>query len=116
MPTTEASLEQTRGAPIGAIPQTTPTTSNELPVDQTERWSSEARSGDTEVVFRLERDVPMLRRLKQLCADGLDRLIEHRRILVAGVLVTAAVVALASLMGGAYRDRPQRAATTTLDR
>jgi hypothetical protein len=87
----------------GAVPQPPPPVIEGWPVD---RAGSAARSGDTDVVFRLERDVPLVHRLRELGAAAVDRLFESWRMVAAGGLVLLALGALAVTVGGAYGHRP----------
>ena len=98
MSTTQEPNEPTMGPPPGAIPQPSP---GPLAAD-----AETARSGDTDVVFRLDRDVPLLHRLRELASNSLDRLFDNRRMVMAGVLAVLALGGLAVTMGGAYRKRP----------
>jgi hypothetical protein len=109
MSTTEgSSFEPSTGAPVGAVPQA-PAPGFISTIDPSEPMRLLSRSGDTDVVFRLERPLPFLRHLGEASADRLDRLADYRRILIAGAVVLVAVVALALVMGGAYRKAPSHA-------
>jgi hypothetical protein len=64
------------------------------------------RSGDTDLVFRLGRDVPLLRTLRARLDRVVEWLVDNRRILLAAGLVLAALVVLAQVIGGAYHHPP----------
>jgi len=105
MSTTHGPIEPTAGTP-GAVPQPPrPFRTGPDPRDTPEAF---ARSGDTDVVFRLERDLPLVHRLREAVAD---RLFDSWRMVVAAGLGLLALVALAVVVGGAYRGRPAAAPT-----
>jgi hypothetical protein len=58
------------------------------------------------VVFRLERDVPLVHKLHVLAARAGEQLLENWRMVLAGGVALVAVVALAVMVGGAYWHRP----------
>ena len=87
------------GAPPGAVPQPPPP----APPDTPEPF---ARGGDTDVVFRLERDLPLVHRLRELASKALDGLFENWRMVAAGALGLLALGFLAAVVGGAYGHRP----------
>ena len=101
MSTTHGPTEPAAGVPPGAIPQPPPPAPGADP-----QPDDPAHSGDTDVVFRLERDVPLVHRLRELAASGVEQLLENWRMVLAGGVALAAVVALAVVVGGAYRNRP----------
>jgi hypothetical protein len=107
MSTMHGPTEPTPGVPAGAIPQPPPPSPRNDPEDPF------ARSGDTDVVFRLERDVPLVHRLRELAVNGVELLLENWRMVAAGGVALTAVVALAIVVGGAYRahSAPAPAAT-----
>jgi hypothetical protein len=114
MSTTEGStFEPATGAPrgaiqppVGAIPQAPAPGGPGSDSDSSQSLRLLARSGDTDVVFRLNRRLPFLRHLAEVAAERLDRLADQRRLLIAGAVVLLALGALATVMGGAYRKPP----------
>src|SRR5678815_3565819 len=108
MSPTQGPSEQSMGASLGAVPQPPPGPPNDVDddLDPSQALRLSARSGDTQVVFRLGRDVPFLHRLAAVAADRLEWLSENRRIVIAAVVAVLAVVALTGMIGGAYRGRP----------
>ena len=108
MSATHGPSEHSMGASLGAVPQPPPGPPDEL--DQSQALRLSARSGDTQVVFRLDRDVPFLHRLAEAAGDRLEWLSENRRIVIAAVVAVLAVVALTGVIGGAYRGHPLPAA------
>jgi hypothetical protein len=103
MSTTHGPIEPTAGAP-GAIPQAPrPFGTGPDPRDAPETFS---RSGDTDVVFRMERDLPLVHRLREAASGAADRLLDNWRMVVAAGLGLLALVALAVVVGGAYRSQP----------
>jgi hypothetical protein len=108
MSQTHGPSEQSMGAPVGAVPQPPPGLHPDLASDleQSQALRLSARSGDTQVVFRLNRDVPFLHRLAELARDRLERLMDNRRLVIAGAIALVAVVTLTAMIGGAYRDPP----------
>jgi hypothetical protein len=105
MSTTD-SFEPVAVPPVGAIPQPPPGGGFVDGIEPSEPLRLLSRSGDTAVVFRLERRLPFLHRLAEQAAQRLDRLLDYRGILIAGGVVLLAVGALALTMGGAYRKPP----------
>jgi hypothetical protein len=103
--TMQGPSEPSMGTPTGAIPQPPPGGPPD-DLDPSEALRLSGRSGDTAVVFRLNRDVPLLHRLAELATDRLEWLIENRRMVAAGGVALVAVVALAATIGGAYRGHP----------
>jgi hypothetical protein len=101
MSTTHGTTET--GAPPGAVPQPPPVlgTAPE-PADPADGF---ARGGDTDVVFRLERDIPLVRRLRELASTAADGLFESWWMVLAGAVGLLALGALAAMLGGAYRGR-----------
>src|SRR3954447_14976937 len=91
-------------APAGAVPQ--PPSRPGGIAEAGDTLGSVARSGDTDVVFRLARDVPLVHRLRELASDGLERLLDSWRMVVAGALGLLALGSLAAVVGGAYGHRP----------
>jgi hypothetical protein len=73
--------------------------------DHSEALRLEGRSGDTDLVFRLGRDVPFLARLRERLDKLLEWLADNRRMLLAAGVALAALVVLAQIIGGAYRPR-----------
>jgi hypothetical protein len=57
------------------------------------------------MVFRLERDVPVVGRLREVAAEFLDRLSESWRMVAAGGVGLLALGFLATVVGGAYGHR-----------
>jgi hypothetical protein len=100
------SYEPVTVRPVGAIPQAPAAGGFVNGIDPSEPLHLLSRSGDTAVVFRLDRRLPFLHRLADRAAQLLDRLIDQRRILVAGAVVLLALGALAMTMGRAYRTPP----------
>jgi len=98
------SYEPVRVPPVGAVPQAPGGFVKDI--DPSEPLRLLSRSGDTAVVFRLDRRLPFLRRLGERAMEGLDRLADHRRVLIAAGAGLLAVGALATMMGGAYRKHP----------
>jgi hypothetical protein len=101
MSTTQGPIEPMVGTPPGAIPQPP-----RPPGSDPEAADPFAPGGDTDVVFRLERDVPVVHRLRELAAAGVDRLFDSWRMVVAAAVGVLALVALTVMVGGAYRHRP----------
>jgi hypothetical protein len=107
MSTSEGPSEHTIGAAVGAVPQPpNPAGDFVADIDPSEPLRLTARSGDTAVVFRLDRDVPLLHRLAEKAADRLERLIENWKIVTAAAVGVLALAALALTIGGAYAERP----------
>ena len=98
MSTTQGPTEPASGTPPGAIPQPPPPSPDPA--------EDPFRSGDTAVVFRLERDVPFVHRLHVLATSAGEQLLENWRMVLAGGVALVAVVALAVMVGGAYWHRP----------
>jgi hypothetical protein len=109
MSTTHGPIEPMAGAP-GAVPK--PPRLFRTGPEAGDPPEFFARSGDTDVVFRLERDLPMVHRLRELASAAADRLLDNWRMVAAAGLGLLAVVTLALVVGGAYRGRPTPATLT----